>query len=68
MIDTDPGIDDALAILFAVASDSFDIEGLKKVSGKVPVETATQNASWLLGRLADSHKFTDRTSRWYASP
>lgn len=44
LIDTDPGIDDAIAILFALASPELDVAGITVVHGNVPVETCTLNA------------------------
>lgn len=44
IIDCDPGIDDATAILLAIASPEFDILGITTVHGNVPVEQTTKNA------------------------
>ncbi len=44
IIDTDPGIDDALAILFALNAPQLDVLALTTVFGNVPVELATKNA------------------------
>ncbi|WP_223624292.1 nucleoside hydrolase [Microbacterium sp. EST19A] len=44
IIDTDPGIDDAGALFWALSSDAFQIEALTTVFGNVRVETATANA------------------------
>lgn len=44
LIDTDPGIDDAMAILYAALAPDIDLVGLTTVFGNVPVETATRNA------------------------
>jgi purine nucleosidase len=44
IIDTDPGIDDALAILLALASPEFDVRGLVTVAGNVGIATTTRNA------------------------
>jgi purine nucleosidase len=43
IIDTDPGIDDAIAILLALASPEFDLRGLTVVSGNVPLEDTLRN-------------------------
>jgi inosine-uridine nucleoside N-ribohydrolase len=48
IIDTDPGIDDAIALFAALASPEFDVAGLTTVFGNVTVETATRNALALL--------------------
>ncbi|REE68048.1 purine nucleosidase [Paenibacillus taihuensis] len=43
IIDADTGIDDALAILYAVKSGKADIVGITSVFGNIPVELATEN-------------------------
>lgn len=52
IIDTDPGIDDALAILLALASPELDLRALTTVAGNVRLDLTTQNALKLcqLGR------------------
>ncbi len=52
IIDTDPGIDDALAILLALASPELDLRALVSVAGNVALELTTRNALKLreLGR------------------
>ena len=47
LIDTDPGCDDALAILLALESD-LDIVGLTTVAGNASVENTTRNTLSLL--------------------
>lgn len=45
IIDTDPGQDDAVAILLALASaEALDVLGLTCVAGNVPLEMTTRNA------------------------
>jgi pyrimidine-specific ribonucleoside hydrolase len=44
VIDTDPGIDDALAILLALASPEVDLRMLTTVHGNVELEQTTENA------------------------
>ena len=44
IIDTDPGIDDAMAIFFAMASPKLEILGLTTTFGNVSLEMATDNA------------------------
>jgi inosine-uridine nucleoside N-ribohydrolase len=48
IIDTDPGIDDALAILIALRSPELQISAITTVSGNVPVEIATRNVLRIL--------------------
>jgi pyrimidine-specific ribonucleoside hydrolase len=43
LIDTDPGIDDALALLFGWSSPELRLAGITTVAGNVPVEAATRN-------------------------
>lgn len=44
IIDTDPGIDDAMAIMLAFRSEHLEVMGLTTTFGNVPVDVATQNA------------------------
>ncbi len=44
IIDCDPGIDDAVAILTALASPELNVVGICAVSGNAPLETALRNA------------------------
>lgn len=44
LFDTDPGIDDACAILLALASPEVSVEGLSIVHGNCSLERATSNA------------------------
>ena len=48
LIDTDPGVDDALAVLFAFASPELEVVGLTSIFGNVETELATANALRLL--------------------
>lgn len=48
IIDTDPGIDDAMAIVYALASPELDVIGLTTVFGNAHVETCTTNALRIL--------------------
>jgi inosine-uridine nucleoside N-ribohydrolase len=51
IIDTDPGIDDALAIALAVRSPELELMALTTVYGNGPVSATTRNARHLLERL-----------------
>ena len=42
IIDTDPGIDDAMAILFAHLSPQIEVLGITTTFGNVPVALATK--------------------------
>jgi inosine-uridine nucleoside N-ribohydrolase len=48
LIDTDPGIDDALAILLALASPEVSVEAVTTVAGNVEVHLGTANAFRIL--------------------
>lgn len=48
VIDCDPGIDDALAIFMALASDKLKVVGISTVAGNVPVEHTADNALQLV--------------------
>ena len=47
IIDTDPGVDDAMAIYLAFADPRLEVLGLTSVFGNVWVEQATRNALYL---------------------
>ena len=49
IIDTDPGVDDAAAILMALASPEIDVLGLSVVAGNVPLEDGLANACKVVG-------------------
>ena len=48
IIDTDPGIDDAMAIFYAIANPEIDLLGLTTVFGNVTTPQATRNALFLI--------------------
>ncbi|MBZ0160191.1 MAG: nucleoside hydrolase [bacterium] len=54
IIDTDPGIDDALALILAFASPELKVEAITTVAGNVPVAQAARNVCLLL-ELVDPH-------------
>lgn len=55
IIDTDPGVDDALAIAFAALHPELELLGLTTVFGNVSVEQSTANAGYLLDLLDHAH-------------
>jgi purine nucleosidase len=55
LFDTDPGIDDACAILLALASPELSVEGLSVVHGNCSLEQATVNALSVLELANASH-------------
>lgn len=48
IIDTDPGIDDAVALGVALSSESLDVKLITTVAGNVSLEQTTRNANVLL--------------------
>jgi len=48
VIDTDPGIDDAIGILLALVSPEFVVAGVTTVAGNIGLEITTRNAGRLL--------------------
>jgi len=55
LIDTDPGIDDSLAILLAIASPELSLEGLSIVHGNCSLKQGTINALSILDLVNASH-------------
>jgi inosine-uridine nucleoside N-ribohydrolase len=54
ILDTDPGVDDALAFLLAFSSPEIKVEAVTTVDGNVDVEKGTRNARQLLEFLGRS--------------
>jgi len=55
IIDTDPGIDDTMAITFALRSPELEVVGLTSVFGNADIETTTQNALRLVELEGHGH-------------
>src|SRR5512147_1887000 len=55
IIDTDPGVDDALAFLLSLASPEIKLEALTTTQGNVTLEKATRNALSVLELGRASH-------------
>ncbi len=51
IIDTDPGIDDAMAIAYAAAASEIDLIGLTTVFGNTHVHQSSRNARFLVDKL-----------------
>jgi inosine-uridine nucleoside N-ribohydrolase len=66
LIDTDPGIDDALAILLALASPEVSVEAITTVAGNVEVDLGTANAFRILEVLQPDRR--PRVARGAAVP
>ena len=63
IIDCDPGIDDAIAIILAMEYSKFEILGITTVFGNATVEQATENALKLVelsGKNIPVHKGAER--------
>ena len=63
IIDTDPGQDDAVAILLALASPEVEVLGITTVAGNVPLPLTTRNARQIVelsGRPVPIHSGADR--------
>jgi purine nucleosidase/pyrimidine-specific ribonucleoside hydrolase len=56
LIDTDPGIDDALALYLAWGSPALRLEAISTVAGNVDIDLATVNAARLLEAAAPPHR------------
>lgn len=54
LLDVDTGIDDALALLYAVNEPSLDLAGASAVSGNVPVHVAALNTAAVLAAAGAS--------------
>jgi purine nucleosidase/pyrimidine-specific ribonucleoside hydrolase len=66
LIDTDPGIDDALALLLALASPELRVEALTTVAGNVSVDVGTANLGRILAVAAPAS--VPRVARGAAHP
>lgn len=55
IIDTDPGIDDAIALFFAMASPELNILGITTVAGNVEIPLAYKNALEIVRLSGYSH-------------
>ena len=56
IIDTDPGVDDALALLLALRSPELHIEAITVVSGNVGVDLCLENVFRILGTVGVSER------------
>ena len=63
IIDTDPGADDAIALMMALRQPDIQVDAITTVAGNVPVEQATANALYiaeLCGAHVPVYQGTDR--------
>ena len=56
ILDMDPGIDDALAIILALRSPELQVEAITTVSGNVHVDQASKNALKIVENIPDLKK------------
>lgn len=54
IIDTDPGVDDAMALMLAIKSEQFDLQAITTVCGNAAIEDVTRNARYVLELLGRS--------------
>jgi purine nucleosidase/pyrimidine-specific ribonucleoside hydrolase len=54
LIDTDPGLDDAVAILYALAVVQLNVEAITSVAGNIGITTTTRNVGSLLAVMGRS--------------
>jgi inosine-uridine nucleoside N-ribohydrolase len=52
IFDTDPGVDDAMALLYIHYNPDFELLGITTVLGNADIETTTRNALYLTQRFA----------------
>ncbi|MDN4502075.1 nucleoside hydrolase [Alteromonadaceae bacterium BrNp21-10] len=68
IIDTDPGIDDAMALFFAFQSPEIEVLGLTTVFGNVDVQTSAKNALWLCELAKQQLPVTQGCARPWIGP
>ncbi len=54
IVDTDPGYDDALALMLACKSPELEVLAITTVCGNSTIENTTRNAQFILGRIGRS--------------
>src|ERR1700753_3321116 len=52
IFDTDPGVDDAMALVFQTCHPEIELIGVTSVFGNATIETTTRNAVYLVERFA----------------
>ena len=67
IIDTDPGQDDAFAILLALASPELEVLGVTAVAGNVPLHHTEKNARTISELAGRFQSMPDATARCCAS-
>jgi len=64
IIDTDPGTDDALALMMALNAPELDIQGITTVGGNATLAHTTRNAWRLLEHLGRTDIPRTRRCSW----
>lgn len=68
IFDTDPGVDDAMALYFALAHPGIDVVGVTTTFGNVSVQQAARNALYLMGLANRSLPVTQGVAAPMAKP
>lgn len=68
IIDTDPGHDDAIALMLAISSDYLDIRGITIVAGNSTLQNTTNNALKILSLLEKDIRVYKGAERPMLSP
>ncbi len=63
IIDTDPGMDDAIAIFLAFSAEKLDIRALTTVAGNIPIEKTTSNTLDLVSYTGKETKVSKGAER-----
>lgn len=63
ILDCDPGVDDAFALFYAMAEETFDIRLITTVSGNVSVDHTTDNAQHLVAMAGKDIKIAKGAKR-----
>ncbi len=56
IIDCDPGVDDALALILACHSPELQVEAITGVNGNVPIDLVMQNIQKVLSLIRPAHR------------
>ncbi len=69
IFDTDPGVDDAMALLFLHLSPQIDLVGVVTTFGNGTIDQTTRNALYLVDRFKMNVPVArGAASRWSANP
>lgn len=68
LLDVDAGVDDAIAILFALSHPGARVRGITTVAGNVPVDDVTENVRALVAAASRAGRPTAPIARGAATP